>query len=259
VEKAVTGRRARRELIVFADAAALAREGAHRVAASIAQADRARATCTIALSGGRTPRGLYEVLADMPVSEGGAPAWERVQLFFGDERHVLPEHPDSNYRMVQDALVSRVAIPAAHVHRMRTEEPDAATVAFEYSLELRRAFDLAPQEWPQFDIVLLGMGSDGHTASLFPRTPVLYEREQPASAVWVSHLQSSRVTLTYPVFNHARQVYVLVSGIEKAETLRAVLEGPVDPDRFPVQGIQPLNGQLTWLVDEAAASHLTRR
>jgi 6-phosphogluconolactonase len=248
-----------RELTVVPDAIALAREGARRVAGSIRDAYHSRGGCTVALAGGRTPRELYEVLA-LPSVVGDEPVpWDGVQLFFGDERHVPPDHPDSNYRMVQEALVSRVRIDVAQVHRMSTEQSDATAVAAAYALELAKAFELAPREWPRFDIILLGMGSDGHTASLFPRTPVLDEREHLAAAVWVTSLQSSRITLTYPVLNNARQVYVLVSGVEKADTLRAVLEGPLEPDRLPIQGVQPRSGQLTWIVDEAAASRLTTR
>jgi len=246
------------ELTIVPDKEALAREGARRVRASIAAAVRTRSRCTLALSGGRTPRGLYEALAEPPSFAVDATPWDRVELFFGDERHVPPDHPDSNYRMVQDALASRVAIPATQVHRVRTEQPDATEAAAAYALELARAFALAPGEWPRFDVVLLGMGSDGHTASLFPHTRVLDEREHLAAAVWVTALQSSRITLTYPVLNNAREVYVLVSGVEKAETLRAVLEAPADPERFPIQGVQPRQGTLTWIVDEAAASRLSR-
>jgi 6-phosphogluconolactonase len=259
VENAVSSPLVRREVAIVPDAIALAHEGARRVRTSIAEAVGARSRCMLALSGGRTPRGLYEVLAQPPDASTDVVRWEGVHLFFGDERHVPPEHPDSNYRTVREALVSHVPIPTVQVHRLRTEQPDATGVAVDYAIELTRAFGLAPREWPTFDLVLLGMGSDGHTASLFPGTPVLEEREHLVAAVWISRLQSSRITLTYPVINNARHVYVLVSGIEKAETLRAVLEGPVDAERFPVQGVQPRHGQLTWLVDEPAASLLTRK
>jgi 6-phosphogluconolactonase len=257
VEDAVSAVPAPRALTIVRDAEALAQEGARRVRESILDALRARSLCRLALSGGRTPRGLYEQLAQPPSAD--TIRWDGVHVFFGDERHVPPEHPDSNYRMVREALVSRVPIPPSHVHRMDTEQPDATGVAADYAQELTRAFALASREWPRFDIVLLGMGSDGHTASLFPRTPVLQEREHLAAAVWIASLQSSRVTLTYPVINNARLVYVLVSGVEKAETLQAVLEGPHDPQQLPIQEIHPRNGQLTWLVDEAAASRLSRR
>jgi 6-phosphogluconolactonase len=139
---------------------------------------------------------------------------------------------------------------------MRTEEADAASVASAYEGELMRHFGVGPREWPRFDLVLLGMGSDGHTASLFPGTPVLGEREHMAAAVWVISLQSSRVTLTYPVLNHARLVFVLVTGVEKAATLQAVLTGSSGPVRYPIEAVRPVDGQMVWLVDAAAASSL---
>lgn len=246
------------DLTIVADAEALASEGARRLRASIAEAVRARGRCTLALSGGRTPRGLYEALAvPAPLVEDATP-WARVELFFADERHVPPDHPDSNYRMVREALLSRVAVPATQVHRVRTEDSDATGAAAAYTLDVTRAFGLAPREWPRFDLVLLGMGSDGHTASLFPHAPALDEREHVAVATRIISLQTWRISLTYPVLNNAREVCVLVSGVEKAATLQAVLEAPPDPDRFPIQGIQPREGALRWIVDEAAASRLTR-
>lgn len=246
---------ARRELVIVPDAGALARAGAARVRAAIEDAARATRRCTVALAGGRTPRGLYEVLAE----QGADFPWEHVELWFGDERHVPPDHSDSNYRMVRDALLSRVAIPAANVHRMRTEQPDAQTVAADYARDLTTAFGVAAGSWPTFDVILLGMGVDGHTASLFPGTPALDVRDCLTVPVWVAELRSWRITLTYPVLNAARQVCVLVSGADKAETLRAVLEGGEDGAHFPVQDVHPQQGLLTWLVDEAAASRLTRR
>ena len=182
-----------------------------------------------------------------------------MDVFFGDERHVPPEHADSNYRMVHETLLSRVAIDPSKVHRMPTEREDASMVASAYEATIRKVIGLRGGEWPRFDVALLGMGRDGHTASIFPRTPVVEEREHLAAAVWVISLQSSRITLTLPVFNHARDVIVLVSGVEKAETLRAVLEGAIDPETYPVQGLRPVRpGRLTWLVDEAAASRLSK-
>lgn len=248
-----------RDLTIVSGPDALAREGARRVRAALQESVHAHGRCTLALSGGRTPRGVYEVLAEPPAPADTPLDWSAVHLYFGDERHVPPEHPDSNFRMVLESLASRVAVPPHNVHRMLTEQADAASVAAAYEAELIRTFELGPHQWPCFDFVLLGMGSDGHTASLFPRTPVLEEREHLASAVWVSSLQTSRVTLTYPVFNHARSVLVLVSGVEKAETLQAALEGPHEPSRRPIQGIQPRPGHLAWLVDEAAASRLDAR
>jgi len=246
------------DLTIVADAEALAREGARRVRASIAEAVRARSRCMLALSGGRTPRALYESLAGPAPGGADATPWARVELFLADERHVPPDHPDSNYRMVREALLSRVGMPAAQVHRVRTEEFGATGAAAAYALDVASAFGLAPRQWPRFDLVLLGMGSDGHTASLFPHEPALDEREHVAVATRVIKLQTWRITLTYPVLNNAREVCVLVSGVVKAAALQAVLEAPADPERLPIQGVRPRQGILRWIVDEAAASRLTR-
>jgi 6-phosphogluconolactonase len=240
------------DLIVVADAEAIAREGAGLVREAIAEAIAARGRCAIALAGGRTPRGVYERLADAASTID----WTGVELWFGDERHVPPDHADSNYRMVRESLTGRAPIPAAQVHRLHTEQPDPAAAAAACEDDLRRAFDLGPGQWPVLDLVLLGMGADGHTASLFPGTPVLDERTRLAAAVWVERMHTWRVTLTYPVFNHARHVIVLVSGGDKAAMLTEVLDGPRDLHVRPIQGIDPVDGRLTFLVDQAAAARL---
>jgi 6-phosphogluconolactonase len=236
---------------------ALAREGALRLRQIARRAIDARGRCMLALAGGRTPRLLYQELADEP-SDSTPIDWSRVHIFFGDERHVPPEHPDSNYRMVHETLTSRVTIPPGQVHRMRTEQAEAAKVAEEYERELIATFEVSGRARPRFDLVLLGMGSDGHTASLFPRTPVLHERKRLVAAVWVGTLHSSRITMTYRVLNASRRILVLVAGVEKADTLRAVVEGPFEPERYPIQGVRPASGALLWLVDQAAASRLQR-
>jgi 6-phosphogluconolactonase len=268
--------RANRDLHIVADAAQLAPEASQFFVQRASEAIAARGLFRVALSGGSTPRALYERLATLPVAATPASTssphanpssasgdlsidWTHVHLFFGDERHVPPDHHDSNYRMVKEALLSRAPIPDANVHRMRTELPDASEAAADYERVVRSGFGLAPGSWPRFDLVLLGMGPDGHTASLFPDTPVLHERSRIASAVWVVPMQTWRVTLTPPVFNQAREVLFLVSGAEKAETLHAVLEGPSDPDRLPAQLIAPTAGATHWFVDAAAAARLPRR
>jgi 6-phosphogluconolactonase len=242
----------RHDLTVVADAEAIAREGARLVREATADAVATRGRCAISLAGGRTPRGVYERLAD----DGAAIDWTGVELWFGDERHVPPDHADSNYRMVRESLTGRVSIPTANVHRMHTEQPDPAAAAQAYEDDLRRAFDLGPGQQPALDLALLGMGADGHTASLFPETPVLDERARLAAAVWVERMHTWRVTLTYPVFNHARHVIVLVSGADKADMLAQVLDGPRDPHVRPIQGIDPVDGRVRFLVDEAAAARL---
>jgi 6-phosphogluconolactonase len=244
------------DLHVVADAAQLAEQGAQVFAQRAAEAIARRGVFRVALSGGSTPRALYQRLATWKGTDG-AIDWAHVQLFFGDERHVPPDHAESNYRMVKEALLTHAPIREANVHRIRTEMADAADAAANYEQAIRNAFQIHPHEWPRFDLVLLGMGPDGHTASLFPDTPVLHERSRVAAAVWVISMQIWRVTLTPPVLNHARAVLFLVGGEEKAATLRAVLEGPRDPDRLPAQLIAPSDGQVHWYVDAAAAAQLT--
>jgi 6-phosphogluconolactonase len=249
-------RRSNIDVHVVADAAQLADEAARFFAEQAAAAIAARGVFRVALSGGSTPRALYRKLA-APVA-GAAPIdWAHVHLFFGDERHVPPDHADSNYRMVKEALLAQAPIPEANVHRIRGEVPDATDAAAAYEQEIKTAFHLATGEWPRFDLVLLGMGPDGHTASLFPETPVLHERSRIASAVWVPSMQTWRITLTPPVFNHARNVLFLVSGADKAETLHAVLDGPSDIERLPSQLIAPSHGTVHWFVDTLAAARRT--
>ncbi|HEY8549838.1 MAG TPA: 6-phosphogluconolactonase [Vicinamibacterales bacterium] len=240
------------DLRVVDNGDAIARSGATLVAQIAREAIDRRGICRIALAGGRTPQGVYERLASGE-HDGPEVDWARVVLFFGDERHVPPGHPDSNFRMASEALVGRVPVPASQVHRMRTEEEDAVAAAADYERTLRASFGLAPGEWPRFDLVLLGMGRDGHTASLFPHTPVLHEAEHLASAVWVPSLQTWRVTITLPVINHARAIVVLAGGAEKAPALRAVLAGGADPGTYPLAGVRPVDGRMIWIVDAEAA------
>jgi 6-phosphogluconolactonase len=238
------------EVRILEDAGTVARAAAgelHRLAtAAVAERDR----FTVVLSGGSTPRLLFRKLAGAPP---GSLPWEKIHLFWGDERTVPPDHPDSNFRMVQEELLSHVAIPAANVHRMRGEDPDPAAAAADYESDLRGFFALQPRQLPRFDLVLLGMGVDGHTASLFPGSEALTEPDHLAVAPWIDRLTARRLTLTARVLNNAACVIFLVSGGEKAATLQRVLEGPRRPLELPSQSIQPSNGALVWLVDAAAA------
>jgi 6-phosphogluconolactonase len=235
------------ELKTFDDLDDLARGAAEEIAKSAEEAIAARGRFTIALSGGNTPKPAYRLLAEKPRID-----WGRVHVFWGDDRHVPPDHPDSNFGMAHEALLSKVPIPQDNIHRMRTEKADAERVADEYEWTLRSAFSLDEGEWPRFDLVLMGIGADGHTASLFPGSEAVRERSRLVIAPWVSSLGTFRITLTAPVFNHAALALFLVSGEEKAEALRAVLEGDFQPDRFPAQVIRPEEGKLLWLVDRVA-------
>jgi 6-phosphogluconolactonase len=237
--------------------AATAEELTAVAAAAIADAGR----FAIALAGGSTPRRLYALLATAPYA--ARIPWARAAAFFGDERCVPPDAYASNYRMAREALLARVPVPATQIHRIHGEEaPEAAATAYER--RLRAAFATPagpPQPVPGrcLDLVLLGMGDNGHTLSLFPHSWTVHERERWVVADTVDATPRERVTLTAPVVNAARHVLFLVVGAEKASMLRRVLEGPHDPDALPAQLVAPTNGRLTWMVDAAAAAELARR
>lgn len=246
------------ELRRFPDAPSVIRAAAELFVEAATDAVARNGRFAVALSGGNTPRGLYELLATTPVLRERVP-WQQVHLFWGDERAVPPDHEDSNYRMARLAMIDRLAIPPTNVHRVRTELGDPAEAAERYALELRRFFDLHADAAPTFDLVLLGMGDDGHTASLFPGTTALDETKRLVVATHVAKLDAERITMTYPVINHAAQVVVLVTGESKAGVLSEVLASNggagVAPAKYPIQRVAP-TGRLIWLADEAAASRL---
>jgi 6-phosphogluconolactonase len=208
----------------------------------------------VALAGGSTPRLLYQTLAQSPYRE--AVAWDKVWVFFGDERSVPQDHPESNFNMACEALLSHVPIPAEQIFPMVDPSLTAADNAQRYAEQLQTALPLTQDSWPIFDLVLLGMGDDGHTASLFPDTDILRDERQAVAAVYVHKLATWRVSLTYPCINHAHQVAVLVAGEGKAQTLRQIAEAA--PTTFPIQGIAPRSGELHWYMDEAAAALLAK-
>ena len=205
---------------------------------------------TVALSGGSTPRGLHTQLA----RDYAGFSWNRTFVFIGDERYVPPDHPDSNYRMANETLLTQVAIPSENVHRVRTELPDPHQAAAEYEADTRKFFQLRPGEFPRFDLIILGLGPDGHTASLFPGTEGLKEQQKLVIANWVEKFNAFRISFTYPVLNKAAEVMFLVSGPDKADAVRQVLKGSTPP--LPAQGVQPGDGKLIWMLDEAASSKL---
>jgi 6-phosphogluconolactonase len=245
---------AERRVIVASDAAALAAAAADHLRRSLAEAVAARGAAWIALAGGRTPRVVYQHLAG-----DGAPTidWTRVHVAFGDERLVPPDHADSNYGMARSALFDRVPIPAAQVHRIEGERPTAADAAEAYGVALTQAFALAPGAWPVFDVVLLGVGADGHTASLFPGTSALAVSDRLAAAAEAPAAPTARVTLTYPVLNAARAVVLLVGGVDKAAAVARAFDDTVPVADCPVRGVRPQAGSLTWHLDAAAASKLS--
>ena len=206
-----------------------------------------------ALSGGLTPRLLYQILAGRALL--GRIEWKNVQLFQVDERCVPPDHPDSNYRMIREALLDSGDIPPENFHRMQAERADLEQAAQDYAHELARVLEPYDGQRPRLDIVFLGMGPDGHTASLFPGTAALEEQSVWVRSNHVERLGMSRLTMTLPLLNAAAHVIFLVAGADKAETLRKVLEGP--PGQLPAQRIQPYDGSLSWFLDEAAARKLS--
>ena len=237
---------------------ALFEAAAERFATAAALAIRTSGRFHLALSGGSTPRGLYALLARDP--HAARVAWSRVHVFWGDERCVAPQDPASNQRMAREALLDHVPLPSAHVHPIRGEE-NPTTAAARYEQALREAFATPvgpPRSAPgaRFDLVLLGLGDDGHTASLFPGGPAVQEVRRWVVAEQIEKLSAWRVTLTPLVINAASEVIFLVSGRAKAAILRRVLCGPREPDRLPAQAISPREGELRWLIDAAAASAL---
>jgi 6-phosphogluconolactonase len=238
-----------REIVVMSEAGALAREAADRFVALASAAIDSRGRFTVALSGGSTPRALYELLAERTID------WPRVYIFWGDERCVPPDHPDSNYHMAQQALLSKVNVPIDHIHRM-TGEIDPVQAAADYEDQLRHVFEIVPPAFPHFDLILLGLGPDAHTASLFPNTAAIREQQRWVVGHHVEALKTNRLTLTPPIINLAAHVIFLVAGADKARAVGWVVNGPRDPDRFPAQIVDPIGGQVTWLIDQAAASAL---
>jgi 6-phosphogluconolactonase len=246
-----------RQIEVLAGPAELFHAAAAEFIRTAQAAIAARGRFTVAVSGGSTPKSLYSLLAASYSSFD----WSRVFLFFGDERHVPPSDPESNYRMVQESLLTKIAIPPANVFRVLAENPDANAAAADYEAQLRRFFGLPPAgqpgDFPRFDLILLGMGPDGHTASLFPDSAALAETSRLVVANWVAKFNTYRITFTFPVLNRAAEVMFMASGADKADMLHQVLEGANTP-LLPSQRVQPNDGTLLWMLDKAAASKLTR-
>jgi len=224
---------------IFANPQELARAAAEYFVARSGEAVARRGFFTVALSGGSTPKALYQLLAE---SFQEQVPWSRPHFFWSDERHVPPDHPDSNYRMTYEAMLSRVPIPEDNVHRVHGENPDAAEAANEYEQILL-----------PLDLILLGLGTDGHTASIFPGSEVLQETKRLVAAPWVEKLNKYRITMTLPLLNSGSSVLFLVSGAEKAGIVKEVIEGP---KQYPAQFVQPTRGQLLWMLDKDAASSL---
>ncbi|MDQ3704888.1 MAG: 6-phosphogluconolactonase [Chloroflexota bacterium] len=211
-------------------------------------------TFRVALSGGSTPRLLYQLLTSEEYRE--RVAWEGMEFFFGDERWVPRTDKDSNYKLANDYLFEPLGIDEGRVFPMPTEGVEPQEAAERYEADIRRAFSLASREMPRFDLIFLGMGDDGHTASLFPHSPALHEYGKLVAANYVEKLDTWRTTLTYPVLNAAENVLFMVAGESKAPALKQVLEGEYDPKEYPSQLLREASGHVTWLVDRAAAAQL---
>ena len=250
------------EIEIVSDRAALARAAAQRFVALARESIVARGRFTVALSGGSTPRDLYSLLASPEFA--AQVDWTRVHFYWGDERAVPPDHPDSNYRMASQVLLSRVHPPPENVHRILAEQlPADAARAYEETLRAtfsqrstRGTSTKNAVEYPRFDLVLLGLGTNGHTASLFPHTQVLQETTRWVAAEYVEEVKMNRITLTAPAINAAENIHFLVAGSDKAATVHQVLNGEYRPEELPAQLIRPSSGHIVWLLDRDAASQL---
>ncbi len=235
---------------IFEDAGQLNRFAAEKFVEIADEAIENRGSFTFALAGGSTPKSLYQLLGSDEFKN--KVDWSKVFFFFGDERNVTPSDAESNFRMANENLFQPLKISETHICRWRTELKDAEMIAFAYDVSVGNFFCTDPK----FNLILLGMGDDGHTASLFPFTKALAETERIAVANPVEKLGTTRLTLTFPVINNARNVIFLVKGADKAETLRAVLQGEFQPENYPAQNVKPIDGNLYWLVDREAAGLL---
>jgi len=243
---------------------------AKRVAQEFVQAATAavseKGSFSVALSGGSTPKALYSLLANETALRAQLP-WDKMYFYFGDERSVGPDDADSNFRMANETMLSKVPIKPEQVFRIKGEYKESEKAAQEYDEALRSSFEIGKGkiavgkigegQFPRFDLVLLGMGNEGHTASLFPGTKALHETKRIAVRNWVGKLYTNRITLTAAAINHAARVIFMVTGADKALALKGVLEGPYEPEQLPAQMIQPSNGQLLWLVDTIAGGMLS--
>ena len=220
------------------------------------EAIRERGQFTVALAGGSTPKSLYQLLATERIND--KLDWKKTFFFFGDERNVSPGNAESNFKMANEILFEPLMFPAGNIFRWETELKNAEIIAENYEETIKDFFVLAANEFPRFDLILLGMGDDGHTASLFPFTDALNQTEKIAAANYVEKLQTSRLTLTFPVINNAANIIFLVSGANKAEILCEVLEGEFQPEKFPSQKVNPGNGDIYWLIEANASQKLSK-
>lgn len=236
-------------LMVVSDANGLNQAAVDEIRAVAEAAIREHGRFTIALSGGNTPRAVYSLLAE---SKDNFP-WAKTYFFFGDERSVPPDHPDSNYRMANEVLLSKIPVPAQNIFRI-VAEAGAAEAAAQYEATLKEFFKVRPGQWPRLDLILLGMGEEGHTASLFPDSAALTESSRMVAGNWIEKLKTDRITFTFPLINSAGEAMFMVAGSAKAEIVKDVFL--TEGETYPVQRVHPEHGRLLWIVDQAAASLL---
>src|SRR5438874_8802045 len=239
-------------VVIYPDADALSHEAAQYMVRIAQESIVSHGRFTCALSGGSTPKKLYGLLASEPYRS--QIDWALVELFWSDERCVPPDDAESNYHMAQQVLISKVPIPADQVHRMPADLADGNAASLAYTRDMQTTF--GTDGVPSFDLIQLGMGPEGHTASLFPHQPSLHEQQRLVMPVSVPKPPPLRLTFTPPLLNAARQVLFLVTGAEKADAVQAVLEGEYDPDEYPAQIVRPDNGEVIWMLDNAAAARL---
>jgi 6-phosphogluconolactonase len=239
-------------IATFPDTDTLSHEAARYIVQTAQAAIAAYGRFTFALSGGNTPKKLYGLLGSETYRT--QIDWARVEIFWSDERCVPPESEDSNYRMAKEVLLDRAPIPPAQVHRIQAEITDRDAASLAYTQEMQRVF--SGESIPAFDLIQLGMGPEGHTASLFPHQASLHEQQRLVMPVTVPKPPPPRLTFTPPLLNAAHRILFLVTGADKAEAVQAVIEGPYQPDEYPAQIVRPHTGEVTWMFDSAAAGKL---
>jgi 6-phosphogluconolactonase len=242
-------------IAVYPDTNTLSQEAAQFIVRLASECIVTRGRFSIALSGGSTPKVLYGLLGSELYRD--QIDWSKVDIFWSDERCVPPDSADSNYHMAREVLLSRVPLSPQQVHRMPADQPDHDAAAQAYTHEMRQSF--GTDGIPHFDLIQLGMGPEGHTASLFPHQASLHEQQRLVMYVNVPKPPPERLTFTPPILNAARHVLFLVTGAEKADAVQAVLEGEYNPDEYPAQIVRPPSGEVVWMLDEAAASKLKRQ
>jgi 6-phosphogluconolactonase len=245
-----------RTIKILPDVAAIAQLAASIFTNAAQQAVRERGLFRVAMAGGSTPKALHALLVSEPFRS--QLPFDKMHLFFGDERHVPPDHADSNYRMVNETFISKTPIEPEQVFRIKAELENTEQAAQDYEQILKTQFALKPAELPRFDLMMLGMGNEGHTLSLFPATTALRDNGRLVVRTWIGKLYTERITCTAPVANNSAVVLFMIAGADKALALKAVLEGPYEPDQLPSQHIKPTNGKLIFLADSAAGAMLSK-